>query len=69
MKRLTTIVELMGGKLEYEYWNKAHIYTIRFTKYTFIASAMNDALAQGSIYQNLEEVFPMYYKNAVNQLK
>ena len=69
MKRLTTIVELMGGKLAYDIWNGEHIYTISFKKYTFIAKSQKDNVAQKNVETNLNEVFPIQYKNAVNQLK
>ena len=69
MKRLTAIVELMGGQISYELWNGEHIYTVVFGKTTFSSKSTRDNVAQKNIESMLSETFPTHYSNAVNQLK
>ena len=69
MKRLTAIVELMGGQLSYSDENGEHEYVAVFTKNTFKAKSTRDNVAQKNIESMLSETFPTHYSNAVNQLK
>lgn len=69
MKRLSDIVELMGGSLSYDLWNGEHIYTVTFKKYSFNAKSKKESLALKNVESNLHEVFPIQYQNAINQLK
>jgi len=69
MNRLNDIVEIMGGQLSYSLWNGEHSYTVSFSKYSFTASSKMDYVALRRVEDNLSEVFPIHYQNAINQIK
>ena len=69
MKDLSSIVELMGGKLSYSLEHGWYEYKVTFGRMSVSFRDMKEQKCIDFIRKYLEETYPMQWINAKNQLK